>query len=64
MKNYLCTDIAATLMFLAVVLVGGYFYLQEQVIEQNKQRPVVVKQAKLENKSEKTMFEVAVKRTE
>lgn len=60
MKGY--EDLVAGLTLLVVVLIGGYFYLNSQVIVQKK-----VETAKIEVKaqrSEKTMFEVAVKQTD
>lgn len=62
MKGY--EDLAAGLMLLAVVLIGGYFYLNQQVIDQKKVTPVVNKKVVENTRSEKTMFEVMVKRTE
>ena len=59
MKGY--EDIIATLLFLAVVITGGYFYLDNEVKQQNK--PKVVTE-KVVQTSEPTMFEVVVKRTE
>lgn len=60
MKGY--EDLVAGLTLLVVVLIGGYFYLDSQVIVQKK-----AETAKIEVKaqrSEKTMFEVAVKQTD
>lgn len=66
MKGY--EDLCAGLMVLAAVLLGGYFYLNSQVFEQKKALHQTVVQGKMiaENKvkSEKTIFEVASKRTE
>lgn len=57
MKGY--EDILATLFFLGVVLVGGYFYLNHQV------KSEAVKENKVEMKVEKkTSFESMSKQTE
>ena len=56
MKGY--EDLAAGLMLLAVVLTGGYFYLNSEVIKQ--QREVIQYPKKQETKT----FESLSKRTE
>lgn len=63
MKGY--EDIVATLSFLVVVLTGGYFYLNSEAMQQKKAQ--VVKEKIVQRnvqRSEPTMFEVAVKTTE
>ena len=64
MKGY--EDIAAGLALLIVVLVGGYVYLDSQVYKQKQvlQLEAVKHKVTTESKSDKTMFESVVKRTE
>lgn len=63
MKGY--EDVAAGLALLIVVLVGGYVYLGSQVYKQKSLQVEAVKhKVTTEAKSDKTMFEVVVKRTE
>ena len=63
MKGY--EDLVAGLLLLVVVLVGGYTYLQSEVFKQKQSLQVpLVKEKPLVQRSEKTMFETVVKRTE
>jgi hypothetical protein len=64
MKGY--EDVVAGILLLIVVLIGGYVYLGSQVYKQKQvlQVPTVKKQITNESRSEKTMFEIAVKTTE
>jgi hypothetical protein len=64
MKGY--EDVCAGLCLLVVVLVGGYVYLDSQVYKQKQvlQVEAVKHKATTESKSDKTMFESVVKRTE
>ena len=68
MKGY--EDLIAGLCLLVVVLVGGYTYLQSEVFKQKQSLQIpavsapVVKDKIASQRSEKTMFEVVVKRTE
>lgn len=66
MKGY--EDVCAGLMVLAAILLGGYFYLNSELFEQKKALHQTVVESKMvtENKvkSERTMFESVVKRTE
>lgn len=63
MKDY--EDLIAGLCLLVVVLAGGYTYLQSEVFKQKQSLQVpVVKEKKVIQRSEKTIFEVAVKYTE
>ena len=65
MKGY--EDVVSGLLLLIVVLIGGYVYLDSQVYKQKQvlQVPTVsVPVVKNKITSEKTMFEVVVKRTE
>ena len=64
MKGY--EDVAAGLALLIVVLVGGYVYLDSQVYKQKQSLQVesVKHKVTTEAKSDNTMFEVVVKRTE
>lgn len=63
MKGY--EDVVAGLLLLIVVLVGGYTYLDSQVYKQKQVLQVEAVRHKVvaEVKSDKTMFEVAVKAT-
>jgi len=58
MKGY--EDIVATLAILVAVLVGGYVYLNSQVIKQKESLQVPA----VEKKVEKRTFESLSKRTE
>ena len=58
MKGY--EDIAATLALLVVVLVGGYFYLNSEVIKQQREELRTAPKKHVESKS----FESLVKVTE
>ena len=58
MKGY--EDIAATLALLAVVLVGGYFYLNSEVIKQQREELRTAPKKHVEMKT----FEALSKRTE
>jgi hypothetical protein len=60
MKGY--EDLAAGLMLLAVVLTGGYFYLNSQVIDQKKVEHKVKEVPR--PKIDLSKFEAAVKRTD
>lgn len=64
MKGY--EDLAAGLMLLVVVLTGGYFYLNSQVIDQKKVEPKVKKAVPTAPRHHIDMarFETASKRTE
>ena len=67
MKGY--EDIVATLLFLAVVLIGGYFYLdslpKKQVIHGKEAAQMLEKGVKLEvGKPVTITFEQAAKATE
>jgi hypothetical protein len=63
MKGY--EDLIAGVLLLVVVLVGGYVYLDSQVYKQKQVLQVeAVKHKVTESKSDKTMFESVVKRTE
>lgn len=64
MKGY--EDLVAGLLLLVVVLVGGYVYLDSQVYKQKQVLQVEAVKEKIvsQAKSDKTMFEVAVKPTE
>jgi hypothetical protein len=64
MKGY--EDLIAGLCLLVVVLVGGYTYLQSEVFKQKQSLQVEAVKHKVttEPKSDKTMFETVVKRTE
>lgn len=64
MKGY--EDVAAGLLLLVVVLVGGYVYLDSQVYKQKQVLQVEAVKHKVvaEAKGDRTMFEVASKRTE
>lgn len=71
MKNYLLTDIAAGLLLLTTICVGGFTYMDSKTkeIEQAlKEKPIeVVRKEMLANsasKAELTIFERASKRTE
>lgn len=63
MKGY--EDVVAGLLLLIVVLVGGYVYLDSQVYKQKQvlQVEAVKHKVETESKSDKIMFEVAVKTT-
>ena len=58
MKGY--EDLVAGLLLLIVVLVGGYTYLNSQVIKQKQSLQVPA----VEKKAEKRSFESLAKRTE
>jgi hypothetical protein len=65
MKGY--EDLVAGLLLLVVVLVGGYVYLDSQVYKQKQVLQVeaaVKHKVGTASKSDKTMFETVVKRTE
>lgn len=61
MKGY--EDLAAGLMLLAVVLTGGYFYLNSQVIDQKKDEQQKVREVPRHH-VDMSRFETAVKHTE
>lgn len=58
MKGY--EDIAATLALLVVVLIGGYFYLNSEVVKQQREELRIAPKKHVESKS----FESLSKRTE
>lgn len=63
MKGY--EDIAAGLMILAVVLIGGYFYLNSEMYKQKEVLQIPQKRVELKiDKKDVSKFEVANKRTE
>ena len=53
-------DLVAGLLLLVVILIGGYTYLNSQVIQQKQSLQVPA----VEEKAEKRSFETLVKRTE
>lgn len=61
MKGY--EDIVATLALLAVVLAGGYVYLEHQAAKQKEVLQVPEKRVELKTDKKQT-FESSVKRTE
>lgn len=61
MKKYLMTDITAVLLCIAATLIGGYFFLQSEVIEQKKQKESLQQK---EKRVELKTFEHLSKRTE
>lgn len=71
MKNYLLTDIAAGLLLLATICIGGFSYMNwktNQIEQALKERPIEVVRKELlvrnVTQAEMTMFERAVKSTE
>lgn len=67
MKNYLLTDVTATLALLATICFAGFCYMEYQTkkIEQElKQYPAEVVKKGLKTEAEKTIFERAMKSTE
>lgn len=63
MKGY--EDICATLMLLAVILIGGYFYLQSEVYKQKEVLQIPMKSVDLNvDKKERLTFETLSKITE
>lgn len=71
MKNYLLTDIAAGLLLLATICIGGFSYMNwktNQIEQSLKERPIEVVRkemlARNVTQAEMTIFERAVKSTE
>lgn len=62
MKGY--EDVAATLVVLGAVLVGGYFYLQSETYHQKQSLHQVETEAQKKVEYDWSKFEVASKRTE
>lgn len=71
MKKYLLTDIAAALLLLTTICIGGFSYMNyktNQIKQELQQKPIEVVRkemlARNVTQGELTMFERAVKRTE
>ena len=68
MKKYLLTDMAAGLLLLATICVGGFYYLDSQTkkIEQALKQgiPAEIVKKGLRTEAEKTLFSRIVKYTE